>query len=127
MADLIDFQSESDKHILNDDATPTLKLTNTNASLAGRALQANSISVVPTVNKIAAGNATVGGSISLAPSSVASGALLDFGAGALVSLTSVLSTTGGAAGTYGVRVLVGDGEFGWIPVYPDGAVTAAAL
>jgi hypothetical protein len=127
MADLIDLQSASDKHILNDDATPTLKLTNTNASLAGKGLSASSIEVTTPASKIAAANATVINGITIAASSVASGAVLKFNPNALVSLTSVLATTGGVAGTHGVRVAVADGVFGWIPVYPDGAVTGAAI
>jgi len=126
MADLTDLQSASDKHILNDDATPTLKLTNTNTTLSSYALEVNGMDLNVSASRIPAANATVI-SYNVAGASRASGAVLGFEAGALVSLTSVLSTTGGAAGTYGLRVLVGDGEFGWIPVYPDGAVTAAAL
>lgn len=127
MADLTDLQSASDKHILNDDTTPTLKLTNTNASLAGKGLSANSIEVTTSADRIAAGNATVINGITIAPSSVASGAIMKFNPNAVVSLTSVLATTGGVAGTHGIRVAVADGVFGWIPIYPDGAVTGAAV
>jgi len=44
-----------------------------------------------------------------------------------VSCTSILFITGGVNGTGAIRVLYPDGAtFGWIPVLPSGAVTAAA-
>lgn len=71
-------------------------------------------------------NATTGMQLIFSTPSRASAAFIKFDAG-LVSAVSILATTGGVAGTYVIRVVKPDGTFGWIPVYPDAAVTAAAV
>lgn len=119
MANIINLDAESQANLIGDDAQPTLTLENSSTG--------HSLELKREDSGIAAANATLGMQLALNPSSVASGAVLKFNANALVSLTSVLATTGGVAGTHGLRVAVGDGVFGWIPVYPDGAVTAAAV
>lgn len=124
--DVINIQSNTNKNIISDDTTPTLTLQNDSTTLNSYALKVNGLNLDVSATRIPAANATVI-SYNIAAPSRASGAILNFVAGALVSLTTVKSTTGGAAGTYGARVLVGDGTFGWIPVYPDAAVTGAAL
>lgn len=75
---------------------------------------------------ILAANATIGQQLVLSTPSRASGAFIKINAG-LVSCTTILATTGGTAGTYALRIVKPDGQFAWIPVYPDGAVTGAAL
>lgn len=133
MANILNIDAETGANIIGDDAEPTLSISNTST---GPALQLDRVVITSgatvSVNKltvntpILAANATITG-VQVRGASVASGAVFAFTSGALVSLTSILATTGGVAGTYGLRIVKPDGTFGWIPVYPDGAVTAAAI
>jgi hypothetical protein len=135
MSNLPNLHAEAGADLIGDDAQPTLILSNTST---GAGLESRGLAVVSTASidvlevanfqltgAIPAANATVV-AMEIDGASRASGAVLKFTQG-LVSLTSVLATTGGVAGTYGLRVVRPDGSFGWIPIYPDGAVTGAAL
>jgi hypothetical protein len=121
MANLLNLDAETGSNAIYDDTSAGLTLENssTGAALALDKLQVDS--------DILAANATVGVGVSIRGSSVASGAVLAFTSSALVSCTTIKCDTGGVAGTKAIRVVVEDGTFAWIPVYPDGAITAAAV
>lgn len=123
--------------LVGDDTQPAFTFRNSNAA-PGPAVLSEALVVTSTASidrlelagtgagNILAANATVGTQLAFSAPSRASGAFIKFNAG-LVSAVSILATTGGVAGTYAIRVVKPDGTFGWIPVYPDGAVTAAAI
>jgi hypothetical protein len=115
MGNLVDLWSESQASLVGDDAQPTLTLRNTSTGAALSLVQAAK-----------AGNATVGVGLTVTGQSLASGAVFAFTGDALVSLATAIVTTGGVAGTYGLRVVTPKGTFGWVVVYPDAAITAAA-
>ncbi len=132
MAKLMDLWAETGADIIDDDANPTLKITND--STAGTGLETNRLvaSSAATIVKltvpaaILAANATIT-AFNLRGPSCASGALMAFTGKALVSCTTILFTTGGVAGTKAVRIVDELGTFGWIPVLPDAAVTGAVI
>lgn len=111
MANLLNIDAESGANIIGDDATPTLSISNT---------------VGPALEVVAKGTANASISGLKLTSSVASEAVMQLGGGAFVSATTIKFTTGAVAGTGAIRVALTDGTFGWIPVLPDGTVTAAA-
>ena len=111
MANLVNLMAESGADMIGDDATPTLSFSNT----VGPALSVAAKNVA---------NASISG-LRLTNASMPSGAVIMLGAGAFVSAVSILFTTGGVAGTGAIRVVKSDGTFGWVPVLPDAAVTAA--
>jgi hypothetical protein len=115
MSNLIDLWSETNPTLGGDDSTPALTLRNTSTGAA-----------LSLVQGAKTGNATVGIGLTLTGQSVASGAVLAFLGDSLVSCATIIATTGGVAGTYALRVVTPNGQFGWIPVYPSAAVTAAA-
>lgn len=121
--------------MIGDDAQPALTLRNTGAGPALRAegfvgasgASIDQLNLVGTgAGNILAANATVGMQLIFSTPSRASGAVIKF-TGGLISASSILATTGGVAGTYAVRVVLPSGVFGWIPIYPNGAVTGAAV
>lgn len=115
MSNLVDLWSETQASLIGDDAQPALTLRNVSTGAALSLVQAAK-----------AGNATVGIGLTLGGQSVASGAIFAFLGDSLVSAATVQATTGGVAGTYLIRIVTPNGQFGWIPVYPSAAVTAAA-
>lgn len=114
MSNLVDLYSESNPSLVGDDSTPALTLKNTSTGAPLR--------LDPGAK---AGNATVGAT-QFVGQSVASGAVFAFLGDSLVSVATIAATTGPVAGSYAIRVVTPKGTFGWIPVYPDGTVTAAA-
>ena len=52
---------------------------------------------------------------------------MQLGGVAYVSCSTIKFITGAVAGTGAIRVVRTDGTFGWIPVLPDSAITAAAV
>ena len=115
MSNLIDLWSETNPSLIADDATPALTLRNTSTGAA-----------LSLVQGAKGANATVGIGLTITGQSAASGAVLAFLGDSLVSCATIIATTGGVAGTYALRVVTPKGTFGWIPVYPDAAVTTAA-
>lgn len=120
---------------VGDDAQPALNLRNlgTGPALRVEGVIGASGASIDQLNLTGAGagnilaaNATINQQLIFSTPSRASAAFIKFDAG-LVSCTTILATTGATAGTYAIRVVRPDGTFGWIPVYPDGAVTAAAI
>lgn len=105
MSNLVDLYSETYPTIISDDNTPALTLKRTTA----------------------AGNATLA-LLELAPASTASVAVFALKNTSFVSAVSIVfAASGNWAGMGAIRVVRTDGTFGWIPVLPDGVVTAAAV
>ena len=114
MANLINIDSESGANMIGDDTQPTLTLENQGG---GSSLQ---------VVSNGAANATLTG-LRL-NSSTASVAAIVLTGRAFVSAVSLIFAAGANwAGMGAIRVARSDGTFGWIPVLPDGQVTAAAV
>ena len=111
MVNLRNIDAESGANMLGDDATPTLSFANS----VGPALEVQAKGVA---------NASISG-LKLT-SSVASEAVLQLGGTSFVSAVTIKFITGAVAGSGAIRVALTDGTFGWIPVLPDGSVTAAA-
>jgi hypothetical protein len=111
MAQLRNIDAESGANFIGDDVTPTLSFANT----VGPALE---------VVAATAGNASISG-LKLT-SSTASAPVMQLGGTSFVSAVTIKFITGGVAGTGAIRIALTDGTFGWIPVLPDAAVTAAA-
>lgn len=111
MAQVRNLDAESGANFIGDDATPTLSFSNT---------------VGPALEVVAKGTANASISGLKLTSSVASEAVLQLGGTSFVSAVTIKFITGGVAGSGAIRVALTDGSFGWIPVLPDGAVTAAA-
>jgi hypothetical protein len=65
--------------------------------------------------------------MNLRGASVASGAVMALTGNAFVSCSTINFTTAAVAGLGAIRVVRTDGTFGWIPLMPDAAVTAAAV
>jgi len=114
MANLINLDAEVGANMIGDDSEPTLTLSN---SSTGSALR---------LEKTPSANASIG-VLELGVGSVASAAAMGLRSGAFVSASTINTTTAAVAGLGAIRVARSDGTFGWIPVYPDGAVTAAAV
>ena len=114
MGNLVNLYAESGASMVGDDATPTLSMSNS----TGPALEVVSKGVA---------NASISG-LKLSNASMPSGAVLSLGAGAFVSAVSIVfAASANWAGAGVVRVVKSDGTFGWIPVLPDGVVTAAVF
>ena len=142
MVKLLNIDSATQADIQYDGTDPILTLNNT----VGPALEANKV-VISSAATIASLNMAAGdvvtssidlnGAILAADAtivamdirgaSVASGAIMSFSTDAVISLTTIDSTEGGVAGTYGARVVLPDGTFGTIPIYPDSAITATGI
>ena len=121
--------------LIGNDAEPAFLLRNTGSgpALRSEGIVGASGASIDQLNltgrgagNILAANATIGQQLILGTPSRASGGVLKF-TGGLISASSILATTGGVAGTYAARVVLPSGEFGWIPIYPSGAVTGAAV
>lgn len=114
MANTINLNAEVGANYIGDDAQPALTFSNTGGGSALR------------LEKTPSANASVA-VLELGVGSVASAAAIGLVAGAYVSVSTVKFITGGVAGSGAIRVARTDGTFGWIPVLPDAAVTAAAV
>lgn len=131
MANIVNLKAEIGANFIADDAEPAVHFSNTGSGpgleIHGLVLQSTaSIDAVTVGGPILAASATIT-NFNLQGSSVASGAALALQGDSYVSVASILAITGGVAGTGVIRVVRSDGTFGWIPVYPDSAVTAAAV
>jgi hypothetical protein len=133
MANLINIDAESGANIIGDDATATLTFSNTSTGpgLESRGLVAVSGASIDrlTISNAFAGaaNATIVG-LNLTGNSIASGAVISLkNKSSYVSTTTIKATTAVAANCGAIRIVKPDGTFGWIPVYPDAAVTAVVV
>ena len=131
MANLINLDAEVGANYIGDDAGPSLTVSNLST---GPGLKVHGLVLTSTASIDAA---TIGGPVLAAAATIAnlnlrgasraSGAVFALKGDAFVSVTTIKATTGGVAGSGAIRIVLTDGTFGWIPVYPDGAVTAAAV
>lgn len=121
--------------LIGQDNEPAFRLRNTGAGpslLAEGAVAISTASIDKAVftgggaSNILAANATISMQATWSTPSRASAAVWKF-EGGLISASSILATTGGVSGTYAIRVVLPSGVFGWIPIYPSGAVTGAAV
>ena len=132
MSNIINLDAETGADYIGDDAQPAVSFSN---SSTGPGLQVDrfvntSSATLAQVNINAgalAANASIAG-LNFGRTSVASGAVMAFLGGAYVSAVSLIFVAGtGWAGMGAIRVVRSDGTFGWVPVLPDGQVTAAAI
>ena len=116
MANLINLEAESGAGYVGDDTSPALTFKNTTA---GPALALESTP---------AANTTIGVALRLSANSGASAPLISLVNGAFVSAVSLIfAASANWAGMGAIRVVRSDGTFGWIPVLPDGQVTAGVV
>lgn len=115
MSNLLNLNSENDASLVADDTGPGLLVANTGGGSALR------------LRRTGAANSSIA-VLELAMGSFASGAAIGLREGAFVSAVSLIFAAGANwAGMGAVRVVRTDGTFGWIPILPDGQVTAAAV
>lgn len=115
MANVMNLNAEVGANYIGDDTTaPSVTFSNTNAAGLAAGFSKTTISS-PTIGLIQF--LTSGASLPA----------LQFAGSGFASLSTIKATTGGAAGTFGIRVVSDTGVLGWIPVYPDAAVTAVAI
>ena len=131
MSNTINLDAEIGANFIGDDAQPSITISNssTGSGLEVHKLAVASSASVDSVNiggPILAASATVT-NMNIHGSSVASGALIGLKGDAFISASTINTTTSAVAGLGAIRVARSDGTFGWIPVYPDGAVTTAAV
>lgn len=134
MPNLVNTHAEIGADIIGDDAQPTLTLRNTGTGPGLRVLglSLQSTTSIDQINlggsAIPAANATIGLPFHIAGTSRPSGALIALKVDAFVSAVSLIFAAGANwAGMGAIRVVRTDGTFGWIPILPDGQVTAAAV
>ena len=144
MPNLINLNAEAGANYIGDDVNASLTITNSSTGagvqvdklvatssatvVAAELVGANRVVSTATATVPLVATRTVVGSSTVAMlaldiASTASGAVLELRNQGFASCTTILFTTGGVAGTGAVRVKYGD-NYGWIPVLPDGAVTA---
>lgn len=127
MANTLNLDADTGANMIGDDSQPTLAISN---SSTGRALdlQGTAAAALRLSVKTGAANATVKAPLEITGTSIASGALFAvLNNSAFVSTTTIMAITAVAANCGVIRVLKPNGTFGWIPVYPDAAVTAVAV
>ena len=143
MPNLVNIDAESQADIIGDDAQPTLRLRNTSTApglhaegLAVTSTASIDLAYLPTIRSAATEGVVLNLNRNLVVSSPTVAVLaLGIGSGAsspaielreqsFVSCTTILFTTGATAGTGAIRVKYGD-NYGWVPVFPAGSVTAA--
>ena len=157
MANLININAEEGANMIGDDAEPTLNLENSStgaglevdrlvvsstATIAGAidatgnlavggTLDVDGLTTLDGVNSdsgILSALATVAVSLSVAGSSVASGAAIAFTGDSLTSTASIVfAASANWAGLRTGRVVLEDGNFGHLVVFPDAVVTNAAI
>jgi hypothetical protein len=114
MANIVNLNAETGANFIADDASPGLTFSNTGGGAALR------LTNTPTAGASIA-------VLELGVGSVASAAALGLVGGAFTSAVSLIFAAGANwAGMGAIRVVRTDGTGGWIPVLPDGQVTAAA-
>lgn len=139
MSNLVNIDAETGANIIGDDSSATLELQSSgggyglktrglvNVSTASIDVANIASLTASTTRPVSAANATLA-SFNLTGSSVASGALFALkNLSAFVSTSTIKANTAVAADCGAIRVIKPDGTFGWIPVYPDSAVTGIAV
>lgn len=149
MVDIINLNSNGGANMIADDAQPTLTLENTGGGvgLKTSGLVVVSGASIDTVNISTLGVNTIQGTATTSPvltlsktvlgtastatfvlpvASVASGPAIQLAGTAFVSAVSIVfAASANWAGLGALRVRVTDNSFRWIPLLPDGTVTAA--
>ncbi len=133
MSNVINIDAETGANIIGDDTTATLTLSNTSSGPGLKACGLVGVSGASidrlTISNAFAGavNATIA-ALNLTGNSVASGAIIALlNKSSYVSTTTIKATTAVAANCGVIRVVRPDGTFGWIPIYPDAAITAVVV
>lgn len=127
MTNVVNLDAETGANFIGDDSTTSLTIEN---SSTGRALDATGAAAAGVRLAVTTGaaNATAKSPLEVVGSSIASGAVMGLiNLSSFVSTTTIKATTAVAANCGVIRVVKPDGTFGWIPVYPDAAVTAIAV
>ena len=111
---IVNLNAESGANFIADDSSAGVVFSNTGTGSAMR------LDKTPSANHSVA-------VLELGIGSVASAAAIGLVGGAYTSAVSLIFAAGANwAGMGAIRVARTDGTFGWIPVLPDGQVTAAA-
>ncbi len=115
MSNLVDLWAETNPTLAADDTTPALTLSN---ATVGPSLK---------LVRLGAGAASVG--VVQITASGASVPIFQLNANSFVSAVSLIfAASANWAGMGAIRVQLSDGiTYGWIPVLPNGQVTAAAI
>ncbi len=143
MANLPNLDAEVGADYIADDAQPGVAFRNTGTGpglrvygLVSTSAASIDLGFIPTIraptatavalelDRAVEGNSTVA-ILQLNLGSTASGPIFELGEQGFVSCTTILFTTGATAGVGAIRVKHGD-NYKWIPVLPDGSVTAGA-
>jgi len=118
MANLRNMDAEIGANFIGDDTEPALKIEN---SGGGNALNLEASATI-------VANATIGVALELVGTGTPSGAVLKIsGSQALVSVATIDIGAAADASCYAIRVLAPNGEFKWIPVLDDAAVTGIVV
>lgn len=129
---VLNIDAETGANIIGAEATPVLSISNAST---GPAIKVNdfvatsdaTVASLGLSGGILTANATIA-QLHIPGASAASAPLISFtGLKTLASCTTIAFTTGGVAGTYAIRVAVPSGLFGWIPILPDGAISATVV
>ena len=113
MPNLPNLEAEVGADYISDDAAPGVAFKS--SATEGLAVE---------FAKTVVGSPTVA-TVRLNLNSTASGPVFELTNQAFVSATTILFSTGATAGVGGIRVKYGN-NYGWIPILPEGSVTAAA-
>lgn len=127
MANILNFDAESQANMIGDDAQPTLTIEN---SSTGRGLDVTAAAApaVRLTTTTGAANATALAPVEITGSSIASGAVMAFiNNSAYVSTTTIKFATTPSGDCGVLRVVLPNGTFGWIPVLPDSGITGVAV
>lgn len=137
MANTVNLTAEVGANMIGDDAQPTVVFTNSSTGaglqtdrlvVTSSATVAGSAAGVPAINVFKTSISTPTSGVIGALTSGASLPVFQIGGSGFASLSTIKFTTGGVAGTFGIRVVNADGTvLGWLPVLPDAAVTAVAI
>ncbi len=115
MSNLLNLTAETGADYVGDDASNLPQVSFKSAATEG--LAAN-------FGKTVTSSATVA-VVSLSIGSTASAPVFELQNQGFVSATTIAFITGATAGTGALRVKYGN-NYGWIPILPDGTITAAA-
>lgn len=127
MSNIVNLDAETGANFIGDDSSTALTISN---SSTGRALDTTGAAAAGVRLAVTTGaaNATAKAPLEIVGTSIASGAVIGLiNLSSFVSTTTIKATTAVAANCGAIRVVKPDGTFGWIPVYPDAAVTGVAV
>ena len=139
MVNTLNLNAETNANMIGDDSVATLGLLNTGGGMGlhvgGLACASTasidvgnvaSLTATSLTASTAAGNVTVA-AFKITGSSIASGALFGLINDSAFVSTETIDVTVADQSSAVIKVVKPDGTFGWIPVYTDAQVTAAAI